>query len=589
MLSVWTWRRVGLLLLLLACTTGPLISIAHADRNTMTPIRFAIIGDRTGDHQPDIYEQIVTEVSRLRPDFIMTTGDMIEGYVDDSLQIHEQWQEFKYLISPLTSPIHFTPGNHEIWSEQAEQAYREHVGRTYYSFNFEKLHVVVLDASRWESANELPPDQLRWLNEDLKAYKSAYYTLVFFHKPFWWETIVYNKPDTLHQLFKKYGVDAVFSGHFHQYFSAMYDGIKYTCLGSSGGSMGESDFGKMGYHYLWVTVDSRGVHIAPVRMGSVMAWEEMSIADRKIFDLLARNGIRFNSPIEVAENLTVRNSTVSFTVDNSIGNYPVIDTVRWDAQSQWSVKPRTLPIYVPPHEKRTYSINLACKGAAFPPPSAEIEFQYAKDKTITARKSLPLTRTAYCVFASEPPTIDGSLDEDVWKSPEVKFFDENGLVSETEPTMVYFAYDRDHLYIAAHCHESQIDALKTAATEQDGAVYSDDCIGLFLEPAQSEGKAYQLYFNANGIAFDQKLIRDVDGYFDGDLNWHGMYEVRTSRGADFWNLEVCIPLDQFGEKLACGDKWRVNFRRKQARLGKSADWQIPIDRDPATFGVLVAR
>ena len=39
------------------------------------PVRFAIIGDRTGDHQDGIHEKIVAEVAKARPEFVITVGD----------------------------------------------------------------------------------------------------------------------------------------------------------------------------------------------------------------------------------------------------------------------------------------------------------------------------------------------------------------------------------------------------------------------------------------------------------------------------------------------------------------------------------
>ena len=102
-------------------------------------------------------------------------------------------------------------------------------------------------------------------------------------------------------------------------------------------------------------------------------------------------------------------------------------------------------------------------------------------------------------------------------------------------------------------------------------------------------QSFQFYFNADGIAFDQRFERDSEGYMHGDLNWNGEYLVKTQRFPDGWTIEAAIPLATFGAWLAQGDPWRVNFRRKQSRLTKSADWQTPIEYDPKTFGLLIAR
>ena len=41
--------------------------------------RFVVVGDRTGNHVEGVYGEILDEVQRLRPDFVITVGDMIEG------------------------------------------------------------------------------------------------------------------------------------------------------------------------------------------------------------------------------------------------------------------------------------------------------------------------------------------------------------------------------------------------------------------------------------------------------------------------------------------------------------------------------
>jgi len=73
-----------------------------------------------------------------------------------------------------------------------------------------------------------------------------------------------------------------------------------------------------------------------------------------------------------------------------------------------------------------------------------------------------------------------------------------------------------------------------------------------------------------------------------DLKWSGTYEVKTTRNGDNWTLEAAIPLAALGvESAQRGDEWQVNFRRKQKRVNSSADWQVPISYDPATYGRLV--
>ena len=64
-------------------------------------VRFAVIGDRTGGHQPGIYGQIVEEIQRMKPDFLLTVGDMIEGYTGDTVAVKREWEEYTELLEHM--------------------------------------------------------------------------------------------------------------------------------------------------------------------------------------------------------------------------------------------------------------------------------------------------------------------------------------------------------------------------------------------------------------------------------------------------------------------------------------------------------
>ena len=121
----------------------------------MFPMRFAIIGDRTGGHVPGDYGQVVQEIERMTPDFVSSVGDAIEGYGTDLEKMAEQWKEYKSLIEGFSMPIYLIPGNHDIWDDPSVELYGEHAGKPYYSFDIRGVHFVVVDTSRWEKAEQL--------------------------------------------------------------------------------------------------------------------------------------------------------------------------------------------------------------------------------------------------------------------------------------------------------------------------------------------------------------------------------------------------------------------------------------------------
>lgn len=571
--------------MLSGCT---LKSASQSPLQEQRPIRFAIISDRTGGHQPGIYGQIVHEVVRMRPDFVMTVGDMIEGYSEDTSRVKTEWDEYFSLIEPLEIPVHFTPGNHDIWDSPSQVLYERYVGDPYYSFTVEGVHFVILDASRWDTVGAFPLTQIDWLVDDLEANRDARHTLVFFHKPFWIETIAQDKPDTLHSIFADYGVDAVFNGHYHDYFVGEFDGVKYTTVGSSGAQTSPGPTGLL-YHFAWVTVDEEGVSITPIKMEAVLPWDELSAEEYLLTREAKYRSIR-TTRANVTDDLKVPETELTVSIENLNKELIVDDTLRWDIPEGWSVTPAVTPVKIEPAGVHTSRLTVKCVGPLYPVPTASVQYTYGEKKKFKVEHELVLSRTAYASRTSEPPVIDGQLVDATWKEPVTEFFSPDGKSSsKTDPASFYFAWDDDNLYLAARCTEREIHSIAAAATEHDGAVYSEDCIGYFFQPNTNDGPIYQIYFNPLGIAFDQRFPVKDKTPIAVEREWNGTYEAVTSRDSDSWSIEVRIPVSQFEVEMEPGDSWGMNFRRKQKRLETTADWLVPIGYDPETYGSLTLR
>ncbi len=548
-------------------------------------VRFAVIGDRCGGHQPGVYEEIVAEVERLRPDFVVTVGDQIEGYVEDSLAVTAMWKEYKAIVAPLTMPLYLAPGNHDIWSAFAVPFFQREAGAPYRSFDVEGLHFVVLDTGRWDRSADLPREQLDWLTKDLEAHRTARYTFVIYHKPFWYDTTAAGLPDPLHDILVRYGVDAVFSGHDHFYFSDLYDGIRYTTVGSSGGAADPSLNGML-YHFTWVTVDADGIHIAPIAKDAVYDWDTVTATETRLALGIQARALDCEPAAPVDAQLHVAPTSIAVDVDNSRGATDLSDTLRWEVPVGWSVKPASAPVHLGAGRMFSMSFDVACTGALYPVPFARLAFHYRPDRSVTAQASVRVAREATAHAASAPIKIDGRLDEPVWRTPETHGFDAVGNAATAEPVAFFFAYDPENLYLGAHCEESHMDSLVAVVRERDGAVFGEDCVGYFIAPHGGDDTVYQIYFNALGTIFDQRLVRDANGDMVPDRAWDGTYETAVQHDARGWSIEVRVPLAQLEVRARADDHWRVNFRRKQPHRAGVADWQVPISYDPRDFGIL---
>jgi predicted phosphodiesterase len=553
------------------------------------PVRFAVIGDRTGEHQDSVYEKVVAEAAKANPEFIITVGDHIEGYEQtDTMKLDEEWKEIKAIVAPLKMPFHFTPGNHDITYDNALGTFERNAGQPYYSFDYKGMHFVVLDASRWESSDSLPAAQLDWLAADLAKAAKAKYTFIFYHKPFWTASVAEGKHDTLHYLFKKYGVDAVFNGHNHYYYSATYDGIKYTAIGSSGA---EAEPGPTGILYQWALVtvdDKKGINIEPILLGGEKRkWDDVTWADVQSVDRNALVSLRFRKPVFVGEDLTAAD-TVALVVKNQPFDTPLEDTLRWDVPFHWSVSPKTLAVSVAPGAEVEYRFAVAGAGRPFPSPKLTLRLPYAKGKSCPVTASLHVARAASCGFVKRPPKIDGMVNEKLWQKPVRHLFTNDSEAMKTDSVRFYFAADSANLYLAAVCFDPNPDSVRVKATARDQGVHLDDCVGWFLAPDTSKGDIYQVYFNPDAVVLDQKITVSPEGKMGVDASWNANVDVKAAKGKDYWSVEAKLPLAQFGVTARPGDVWGLNFRRKQPSHKANADWQ-PISYDPRGLGQLLIK
>ncbi len=547
------------------------------------PMRFAVIGDRTGGVVPGIYGRIVKEIDRLKPDFVLNVGDMIEGYSEDKFEVRKQYEAYKKLLEPLTMPIYPVPGNHDIWDDDAVDLYKECIGEPYYSFDRRGVHFVMLDSGRYESIEDLEDDQIKWLEQDLATHDDALYTIAVLHKPFWIENIAKGKADKLHDIFVAHGVDAVFTGHYHCYFAGEYDGVKYTSVGSSGGGTREDAAGLM-YHFVWATFDGEKLSLAPIRKDAVLPWDHMTSADILALEKIHYKAVRMDK-IPAGDDLTVDNRKVAIEIVNYDDKRPIEDLLKWKIPQGWQVEPQRVKVKAAPGESFTATFTVRCTDNLYPTPSLTLKFPYREGKFMELEKNLAVFRTTVADRMKTPATIDGKLTEKDWGTPTTVLFKSEYAKTESEPTRFYFAYDNDNLYLAARCTESNMQKIVAQVKKRDGMIFKDDSIGYLIQPNEG-GPVFLFYFNPLGTVFDQKITIDAQGGYHADKKWNGQYEMKTLRGASYWNIEIRLPLAQFGVHATAGKTFALNFSRKQARLNSSADWQSPISTYPESLGEL---
>jgi len=122
--------------------------------------------------------------------------------------------------------------------------------------------------------------QLGWLTTDLEAHKNARATFVFFHTEATPESAPYDshKADhpplgnsaALRDLFRKYGVKAVFEGHehlFYEYDDPVLSGPRYYTAGGGGAPLYATPEHGGFSHYLVVRMHDKDVTVTVVEPG----------------------------------------------------------------------------------------------------------------------------------------------------------------------------------------------------------------------------------------------------------------------------------------------------------------------------------
>lgn len=239
--------------------------VTRAVTEPKNDFRFSILGDRTGGATPYIYGRVWREIDLLHPDFVINVGDTIEGGNDQRAvaewqAIRPMWERYKHY------PHYFTPGNHDVWSDASRALYEKESGRPLsYGFNYQDAHFTVLDNSR---TPDLSAEQLKFLDDDLKANADRNPKFVFFHRPFWIAPLKAASGEfPLHAIVKKHGVPYVVSGHGHQFVRIVRDGVVYLEVGSSGGTiarglrLGQGFAQGFFYHHVWARVKGSKVEL----------------------------------------------------------------------------------------------------------------------------------------------------------------------------------------------------------------------------------------------------------------------------------------------------------------------------------------
>jgi hypothetical protein len=291
--------------------------------------------------------------------------------------------------------------------------------------------------------------------------------------------------------------------------------------------------------------------------------------------------------MKLSDALALADGAATVVIRNTIVSAEWSDTLCWEAPEGWTITPSVYPFTMEAGGTVTAQFTVQAAGKLYPLPEISTRLPYGEGRSTKVTRELEVARTVLCPKATGQVVIDGQLTEACWLRPVSALFNNEGTPSTIDTTRFFFAYDEGNLYIGAYCGESEMASLREAMTERDAAVYTEDAVGVMFQPGGPNADIPQVYVNPLGTVCDQLIERASDGHWSGRDEWNGDVEVKTVRGADYYAVEMRIPLAQFGAIADSGDRWRMQFRRKQVRTNSAAAFQSPWQYDPTGFGELV--
>jgi 3',5'-cyclic AMP phosphodiesterase CpdA len=186
--------------------------------------------DQNFVHETANFEFAIATSNRLKPAFVVVTGDLINKPGDAA-----QAAEYHRIAAKLDRSIRLVSvaGNHDVENEPTAESlarYRERFGPDYYSFRAGDIAGIVLNSSLEQHPQHVPEEAAKmetWLRDELaKARRDgAKHIIVFQHIPFFLSDPAeadqyFNIPRDIRarylKLLRDNGVHEVFAGHYHR-------------------------------------------------------------------------------------------------------------------------------------------------------------------------------------------------------------------------------------------------------------------------------------------------------------------------------------------------------------------------------------
>lgn len=188
--------------------------------------QFGFYDENSLEYESATYTKCVNEVNELHPDAVVLTGDLVHNSDNE-----EQWKEFERITALIDEdiPVFYIPGNHDVVKKETGlnmDDYYKHLDKSRFVGQVGDTYLIGIDTNPIKDfyGSEAEQEQFSWIEDRLKENNGEYTPIIFTHHPFFLKN--FDEEEGYFQLsvearkkyfdlFERYGVKAVFSGHLH--------------------------------------------------------------------------------------------------------------------------------------------------------------------------------------------------------------------------------------------------------------------------------------------------------------------------------------------------------------------------------------
>ena len=209
-----------------------------------------------------------------------------------------------------------------------------------------------------------------------------------------------------------------------------------------------------------------------------------------------------------------------------------------------------------------------------------------------------------------PPTIDGRLDDEAWRTAAAitDFVQQAPLdgAPATESTEVRIAYDSQNIYLAFHAHYTDRGLMRANRVDRDQA-NQDDLIAVYFDTFLDQQRAYVFDVNGYGVQGDGIVNTSTSRRGGGrgrrggrggggrrgpeaiptpDRSWDALFDSASQIVSDGFTAEIAIPFrslryPQLNETTP--HRWGFQVVRSIRGKSEEADVWAPMSRDESSF------